>query len=84
MTQPAVLPFRKRGRPSKADELRIELDSLTVEERRFARESAPLLRRIAVVCMAMGVHAYGSYRDLARLHERHSRRWETGPEDRAA
>lgn len=75
----AVLPVR-RGRPSRADVLQMELDSRRVEERRHAREMAPLVRRLELVAHAVGPEAWQTVAAVSRLAQRHARRWEPEPE----
>lgn len=81
-----VIPLRKHagGRPSKADDLQIELDSRTVEERRFAREAEPLLRRLAFLSVELGPASMATVNHLAYLHQRHRQRWTHEDEGTAA
>lgn len=81
-----VIPLKKRGggRPSKASVLQIELDSRTLEERRFARDAEPLLRRLAFAALELGPAAEATVQHLNYLHDRHRRRWTFEPDPEAA
>lgn len=68
-------PKAKRGRPSKADELQLELSARQLEERRFAREAEPLLRRLSFLAIELGPASLATVQHLAYLHDRHRRRW---------
>jgi len=65
----------KRGRPSIADELRLELESRAFEELSFHAQAEPLLRRLEVVARASGPVTFKAIAALMHLHERHGRRW---------
>lgn len=81
-----VVPFRKakRGRPTKADELQIELDSRRLEERRFARDAEPLLRRLSFLAVELGPASLATVNHLSYLHSRHRQRWTSEPDGDAA
>lgn len=72
------------GRPSRADDLQLEIDSRTVEERRFARDAAPLLRRLAFAAVELGPTTLATVNHLSYLHERHLRRWSAEDPESAA
>lgn len=76
------IPFRpKRGRPSRADELQLEMDSRRLEERRMAVEVRPLLARLYLVAHEVGPAAHSTVVQLDQHLTRHERRWvPTGPE----
>lgn len=79
-----VVPMRKtRSRQTSA--LQIELDSRRVEERRFARDAEPLLRRLAFAAVELGPAAEATVQHLSYLHYRHRARWQPQgePEDAA-
>lgn len=86
-----VIPLepRRRGRPSAAadaEEARMELDSRTLEERRMARDLAPIIRRLEFGIIELG----GGPRWMAEVHRldyelrRHARRWSPAEPGEAA
>lgn len=81
---PVLALHRKRGRPSKADILRMELDSRRLEELRMADHAAPLIRRLYVVAEEIGPACWQTVAALDALHRSHARRWRRDGEDDAA
>lgn len=73
----------RRGRPSAAMDLRMELDSRTLEERRYAREQQPLIERLYMVAREFGPQAHSTVAHLDALANRHRRRWEPQSDDAA-
>lgn len=73
--EPIPIDRPKRGRPTIADVLRIELDSRRVEERRMARDAAPLVSRMYLVAHEMGPATWQVVAALDHLLTRHARRW---------
>lgn len=75
----AVIPFRPRmGRPSKADDLRMEFAARADEEQQMADAIRPLVRRLRL--MADGPVAVATVAAIDAALERHARRWTTPPE----
>lgn len=76
-----VIPMR-RGRPTAASEAQMEMDSRTLEERRYSREQEPLIQRLYLVAREVGPTAHQTVAHLDALATRHRRRW--SPPDDAA
>lgn len=73
----------RRGRPTREMDLRMELDSRTLEERRYSREQQPLIERLYMVAREFGPSAYATVSHLDALASRHRRRWEPQSDDAA-
>jgi hypothetical protein len=69
----AVIQFRPMGRPSKADELRMEFAARQLEEQRMAEDILPLVRRLRL--MADGPVAVATVTAIDAALTRHARRW---------
>lgn len=72
-----VIPIDRprRGRPSIADDLRLELSARRQEELDAAGSVEPLLRRLELVAHEYGPAAWQLASGLAYWHDRHRRRW---------
>jgi hypothetical protein len=68
-----LIQFRPKGRPSKADELRLEFAARMTEEQRMAESIAPLVRRLRL--MADGPVALATVTAIDAALTRHARRW---------
>jgi hypothetical protein len=66
---------RKRGRPSKEDEARLDLLAHRAEESEQAEAVQPYLRRLELYLHDAGPAAWQTLAVVARWHERHGRRW---------
>jgi hypothetical protein len=75
-----LIRFQPRmGRPSKADELALELAARQTEEQQMAEAVLPLVRRLRL--MASGPVAESTVAAIDQALTRHARRWApTGPE----
>jgi hypothetical protein len=75
-----LIRFQPRmGRPSKADELALELAARQTEEQQMAEAVLPLVRRLRL--MASGPVAESTVAAIDQALARHARRWApTGPE----
>lgn len=81
-TAPSVITFRPRmGRPSRADELRLELAAREQEERSMSESVLPLVRRLRL--MADGPVAAATVAQIDAALARHARRWAPQPPDAA-
>ena len=70
----AVIEFRPRmGRPTKADDLRLEFAARQQEEQEMADAIAPLIRRARL--MATGPTALATVAAIDAALARHARRW---------
>lgn len=78
MSRPATAPvieFRPRmGRPSQADELRLEFIAREAEEREMAQNLDPLIQRLRLMASGPVARATVDAIDLALA--RHARRWQ--------
>lgn len=80
-----VIPLRpRRGRPSRADELAMELAARRAEELGAAGAVGPILRRMELVAHEFGPAAWQTYAALATWHRRHAARWADDDERGAA
>ena len=78
----AVIEFRPRmGRPTIADDLRLEFAARQQEEQEMADAIAPLIRRARL--MATGPIAHATVAALDAALARHARRWATPDTDAA-
>jgi hypothetical protein len=75
-----VITFRPRmGRPSKADDLALELAARQQEETEWSEEVMPRIRRLQL--MASGPVARATVAEIEAAMTRHQRRWTpTSPE----
>lgn len=76
----AVIPFRT-GRPSKADDLSLELAARAAEEAQMAEAIAPLVARLRL--MAAGPVAVATVSAVEAALTRHARRWTPQPPEAA-
>jgi hypothetical protein len=66
---------RKRGRPSKEDEARLDLLAHRAEEQAAADAVLPLLRRLELLTYEAGPAAHQLVSAVSHWHQRHARRW---------
>jgi hypothetical protein len=66
---------RKKGRPSKEDEARLDLLAHRAEEKAAAEAVLPLLRRLELLTYEAGPAAHQLVSAVSHWHERHGRRW---------
>jgi hypothetical protein len=74
---------RKRGRPSKEDEARLDLLAHKAEEQAAADAVLPLLRRLELLTYEAGPAAHQLVSAVSHWHQRHARRWSGDGRDAA-
>ena len=70
-----VIPIRRMGRPSEADNLRMELAARRDEELDMNRLASALVRRMRFFARDIGPAAEATASHLAYLLARHAARW---------
>lgn len=79
-----VIPLRHPRGHSQTSELQLELDSRSLEERRFARDAEPILRQLEFAVSELGPQWLAKVHHLMYLHSRHRARWSPQPDPEAA
>lgn len=65
----------KRGRPSAADDFRLEMAARRQEEAQMDADMAPLLNRLELIARQAGPVLWRTVAEVVHIQTRHARRW---------
>lgn len=73
----------KRGRPSAADDYRLEMAARRSEEQAMDSAMEPLMARLELIARQAGPVLWRTVAEVVHLQARHARRWSEDPESAA-